>query len=493
MNTARLAVIDIGSNAIRLVVYAGSLRAPMPIYNEKARVSLGACLATDRNIDEATMQRALAAIARFHTLARAMDVDNLRVVATAATREATNGQELVARADSLGIRVEILDGPTEAYVAGLGILSEHPDADGYVGDLGGGSLELVRVEKGQISQRVSLPFGTLRLGAFPNLEFKDIAARLKTALRENSKSDDFPIVKGLPFFMVGGAWRAFARMHIHHQQFPLSVLSNYAMPPTAPADLLELSKSVDYLAEKKVVPSARIETLSSAVALLGGIVHLLKTSTLITSTSGLREGLLYDRLTASERKRDPFIEAARHEGARLTRFRFHGDALADWIAPLFVDESPRLARLRRIACLLGDTAWNVTPEYRGDVALSLALDGNWPGATTEERAILAAALLAIHDHRRSPSGLLDKFAAPEQLKMALHWGLAIRLAYRLDGGTGSALADTALVPKGDRLGLSLSKISKRLYSGSVERRLQQLATALGFAQCGIDTDARNIV
>ncbi len=480
MSGTRQAVIDIGSNTIRLVVYAGALRAPMPIYNEKSRVNLGECLANTGSIDGPAMDKALSAVARFHALARSMDIDNLRVVATAATREASNGDALVAKAESMGIRIEVIDGETEAHVAGLGIISEHPDANGYVGDLGGGSLELVRVRNGEIGHRISLPYGTLRIKGLEELPFKDIAQRLEDALARAMAPAEFAIEKGLPFFLVGGAWRAFARMHIHHNDYPLSVLSNYTMPPTAPTDFFAHSRDVSYLIENKVIPTGRIESLPPAVALLGGLARLLKPSALITSTSGMREGLLFDRLSASERARDPLIEAARHEGERLARFRFHGDVLADWIAPLFAKEGPHNDRLRRVACLLSDTAWNVTPDYRGDVAISLALDGNWPGATTEDRAIIAAALLAVHDHRRSPAPLLHRLADPEKLKMALHWGLAIRLAYRLDGGTGAALSDAALQEKDGSLCLTLSQKSMRLRSASVESRLEQLGTALGF-------------
>jgi exopolyphosphatase / guanosine-5'-triphosphate,3'-diphosphate pyrophosphatase len=487
MNGTRQAVIDIGSNAIRLVVYAGSARAPMPIYNEKSRVSLGTCLPNGGRIDNETMEHALAAIARLHTLARSMDVDTLRIVATAATREASNGAELVARANAMGIRVEILDGLTEAYVAGLGIVSEHPDADGYVGDLGGGSLELVRINSGEVGERISLPFGTLRIGAMAEQSPKDIVHALKEGLAEAGVAKSFPIEPSLPFFLVGGSWRALARLHIHVSQFPLAVLSNYTMPPTAPAELLEVSKDRKYLTDSKIVPAARVESLPGATAILSGLVKLLKPAALITSTAGLREGLLFDRLSAADRRLDPFVEAARFEGARLARFRFHGDAIADWIDPLFEDQGPAMARVRRIACLLADTAWNMTPEYRGDMALTLALDGAWPGASTEDRAILASALIAVHSSKRFPADLLDRLAPAEKLKQAASWGVAIRLAQRLDGGTGTALSDTKLRGQDDVLELTLSRLSERLRSESVARRLQRLGDVIGFRATRIVT------
>jgi exopolyphosphatase / guanosine-5'-triphosphate,3'-diphosphate pyrophosphatase len=479
MSGIRQAVVDIGSNAIRLVVYAGSRRAPIPIYNEKSRVSLGAGLAKDGRIDEITMQAALAAIGRLHALARAMDVDSLRVVATAATREAVNGHELVSRAANLGINIEILDGLKEAYIAGLGVLSDHPHANGYVGDLGGGSLELARICNGEIGARISLPLGTMRIGAMANETPKEIAQQLKKAIAKANPAADLPIDEGLPFFMVGGSWRALARLHIHVSDFPLAVIANYRMSPEAASELTPIAHDKIYLADTRVVPAARIETLGRATALLAGITRLLKPSELITSTAGLREGLLFDALPRSERMLDPLIEAARHEGARLARFRFHGDAIADWIAPLFDTGNVHAAKLRRAACLLADTAWNMTPEYRGDVALTLALDGSWPGVTGQDRAILAATLLAVHGNKRSPADVLGRLAPTDMLVEAGRWGTAIRLAQRLDGGTGAALPDTRLVLAGDELQLHLSGAAKSLRSESVERRLQRLAEALG--------------
>jgi exopolyphosphatase / guanosine-5'-triphosphate,3'-diphosphate pyrophosphatase len=485
MTGVRQAVIDIGSNAIRLVVYAGAKRAPMPIYNEKSRAGLGACLSTGGKIDAATMDQAIGAIARFHTLARAMDVETLRVVATAAVREAINGQELVSRTAAMGIRVEILDGPTEAYIAGLGILSEHSDANGYVGDLGGGSLELARIVDGEIGARLSLPFGSLRIGDMVNQSPKDISMSLKKAIEECGGADHFPIDRDLPFYLIGGSWRALARLHIHVSEFPLAILSNYVMPPTAPVELLAMTLNRKHLSDNKIVPTARIDALPGATALLSGIVRLLKPSTLVTSTSGLREGLLYDMLSATERKLDPFVEAAGFEGARLARFRFHGTALAKWTAPIFAVQGPEMARLRLIACMLADTAWNITPEYRADVALNLGLEGSWPGASTKDRAMLAAALVAVYDNKRSPIELLNQLASPDMIQQAHGWGLAIRLAQRLDGGTGAALADSQLVVKDGVLELHLTRIAERLQSDSVARRLQRLGDALGFSATNI--------
>ncbi len=480
MKSIRQAVIDIGSNTVRLVVYAGLPRSPMPIYNEKSRVALGACLAGDGVISDATMAKALAALARFETLARSMKVDTLRVVATAATREAKIGHKLVEGAAALGIRVDVLDGETEATAAGLGVLSDNPNANGYVGDLGGGSLELIRVADGKLGERVSLPLGTLRHDVLKGKSTKQITQLLRDDITALNGDDGFPIEAGLPFYMIGGSWRTFARLHMHDVGYPLTILSNYQMPADSPTRLMPLVNNPVALAQTKVVASARVAALPGATALLAGVVKLLEPSELVTSIYGLREGLLFDQLSEAERQQDPLISATRFEGERLARFPFHGDALADWIAPVFAGQSEGDARLCRAACLLSDSVWNVNPEYRADHALDLALDGSWPGVVASDRAIIAAALWTVHAGKRTLPEMLGGLAKPGVLAQAVIWGLAIRLAQRLDGGTGGALADSRIEGDDNVLRLRLSRQAVRLRSNSVQRRLQALGEALGY-------------
>jgi exopolyphosphatase/guanosine-5'-triphosphate,3'-diphosphate pyrophosphatase len=485
MRAVRQAVIDIGSNTIRLVVYAGWPRAPLPIYNEKSRVKLGACLAGNGEIDKATMKKALAALARFETLARTMQVDSLRVVATAATREAKNGHELVEKAAALGINVEVLDGDAEATAAGYGVLSDNPLANGYVGDLGGGSLELIRISDGKLGARVSLPLGTLRHDILTGKSPKQITQMLRNDIAKAMGKRAFPMETGLPFYMIGGSWRSFARLHMHATGYPLTILSNYEMLPEVPETLAPLVQDRDALIQSNVVAAGRIAELPGAAALLGGIVGLLKPRKLVTSIYGLREGLLYEQLTPAERKQDPLIASARFEGERLGRFPFHGDALADWIAPVFAGQSAHDARLCRAACLLSDSVWNVNPEYRADHALGLALDGSWPGVSASDRAVIAAALWTVHAGKRTLPEMLPALAKPGALAQAVIWGLAIRLAHRLDGGTGGALADSRIDSDGATLKLHLRGSAVRLQSNSVLRRLQALGEALGHAQAEV--------
>lgn len=159
----RSAIIDIGSNSVRLVVYDGPRRIPFILFNEKVMAGLGASLGKTGMIEPGAMKRSLAALARYKHLCEEMGVAALRCVATAAVRDASNGREFLVRAKALGLEVELLSGAQEGAASGYGVISAIPNANGIVGDLGGGSLELVRVRDGEVHDIMSLPLGVLRL------------------------------------------------------------------------------------------------------------------------------------------------------------------------------------------------------------------------------------------------------------------------------------------------------------------------------------------
>lgn len=474
----RTAIIDIGSNSVRLVVYQGPPRLPAILFNEKVMAGLGRGLAATGAIDPTSLGKAQVALARFASLAREMGVTTLRTVATAAVRDAANGGELIACAESLGLDVELLSGEQEAKAAGEGVLSAIPDADGIVGDLGGGSLELVRVRDGGVEDRVSFPLGVLRIPALREKGSKAFE-RLIGRLIEEAGWEGHG--RGLPFYLVGGSWRALARLDMTLADYPLPIIHHYELTPL---DILRLSRTIPHLSkarlrEVKGLSSSRAATLADATALLSVLLKHLGSSTTVVSAFGLREGLLYGGLDAKTRALDPLIVAAREEGRLLGRFPEHGDLLESWIAPLFAGEATAEARLRHAACLLADVGWRANPEFRAERGVEIALHGNWVGIDAEARAMLAQAL-----HTSLGGGLdvpspLAELASPAQLKLATSWGLAIRLGQRLSGGLAGPLERTGLVLDDTRLGLEMLEADRGFYGEAVERRHATLATALG--------------
>lgn len=468
------AVIDIGSNAIRLVVYGGPPRAPMPIYNEKARLSLGDSVSKTGSIKSEILEQALAALVRFKSLTQAMKVGELRVVATEATRRAKNGGDFLLRAAKAGVPIDLISGEEEARASALGVICDMPWATGYVADQGGGSLELAQIVAGEPRQPVSMPFGTIPLTSAGNCNPKPLARDIEEQLDEEGT---FKIAKGLPLHLVGGAWRTLAQLHMQVTDYPLTILSNYAMPANAADILANVVADKAAMEQSGVVSAARLPFMPAALATMEALVRIFRPSEVIVSVYGLREGLLFDRLNAEAKTEDPLIAAARHEGARLSRFAYHGDGIANWIAPLFQDDPAQLRRLRDAVCLLADSAWNSHPEYRAEHAAELALEGNWPGVTASDRAIMASGLYAAYGGRKPRPPLLSLLAPGELLERATLWGLAVRLAQRLDGGTGFGLEGATLKRGANGISLDYAPSLQHLDSSTVRRRLKHLNEA----------------
>lgn len=474
----RRAIIDIGSNSVRLVVYDGPARAPFVQFNEKVTAGLGAGLSTSGRIDDAAMQRGIDALMRFSTLAGAMDVTELHCIATAAVRDAENGQEFIARARAeAGLDVELLSGEEEARASGCGVIGSMMDADGIVADLGGGSLELARVQKGDVRKVISLPLGVLRL---PAIRDRGNGALAKHVAAAFGRTDWKEAGKGLPLYLVGGSWRALAHLDMQLSNFPLPVIHQYRMDAARAAYLVRVTAQMGRARLKKIptISSARAATLGHASALLAVLVREVGSSELIISAHGLREGLLFDRLPAAERALDPLLVAAEAEGEAQGRFPGHGALIDAWITPLFQNDPPEWVRLRRAACLLGDVAWRANPDFRAERGVEFALHGNWVGIDGYGRAMLAQAL---HSNFGGGAGLapgLDRLADGEALARAAQWGLAIRLAQRLSGGVAAPLERTSLSHAGEHILLTLDRSHAALRGETVDRRLKNLGQAM---------------
>ena len=300
-----------------------------------------------------------------------MKVKRVSVLATAAIRDAKDGAEFVREVDRIGFDCEVLSAGAEARLAGEGVLSAIPDADGIVGDLGGGSLELVDVRKGRASRGISLPLGVLRLSASRSGE-REARGELRAALKKSGLRERG---KGRGFYMVGGSWRALARIDMFATDYPLPITHEYRI---APDHVRELRRMADLPEPKwsKAAAPARLASAPVAAMMLDLLVRELEPDEIVVSTFGIREGLLYSELKPGVRRIDPLIEAAREAGGGEHRFGQHGALLDDWIAPLF-DDTAAMRRLRLASCLLADVAWQANPGFRADRGVEMALHGNW--------------------------------------------------------------------------------------------------------------------
>ena len=474
--TLPIGIIDIGSNSIRLVIYEGEGRIPSILFNEKIMAGLGKGLGKTGLLDAQAVERSLHALARFRRLAVDMGVVKLRTVATAAVRDASNGADFMARLAEIGLPVELLPGTAEASLAGHGVLAAIPEADGIVGDLGGGSLELIGVGGGEVSKGVSIPFGVLRVAQMKLGSARALDRALAKALAKTGWQGS---AEGKPFYMVGGSWRALARLHQMLTDYPLPIVHHYVMAPSEAQRLVRALGQLDPKRLKGVagISSSRVSSLGDAAMLLASLARCLKPSTLIVSAYGLREGLLHSALPEPVRLLDPLIEAAREEGVRQGRFPEHGDLLDRWIAPLFAGESPQHARLRHAACLLADVGWRAHPDFRAERGLDVALHGNWVAIDATGRAMLGQALFT-HFGGEGVCPIVNQLIGYDLAAKAVQWGLAMRLGQRLSGGVPEPLESSSLAIENATVLLTLRGEDAALYGEAVERRHKLLADSL---------------
>jgi exopolyphosphatase / guanosine-5'-triphosphate,3'-diphosphate pyrophosphatase len=484
----RIGVIDLGSNSLRLVVFERLGAAVFPLFNEKVMCGLGRGIASTGRLNPEGVALALVNLRRFVAFARAIAVDHLAVLATAAVRDASDGEAFAAEVErQCRVQVKIIDGAEEARLSAAGVLAGIPDADGIVADLGGGSVELVRVGPGtppsggtgEIDEGISLPLGPLRLA-----EFSDRAKGLsETVERALAGASVVRAAAGRKLYLVGGAARAIARLHMEHTQYPLHIIHRYTISRREAEGFLDIigRQSRKSLERITTISRRRLDVVPLAALVLRKLITLAGPQSVVFSALGLREGYAYGLVPAEERIPDPLIAGYMVVGRRQSRFRLNGDLLQQWTSPLFGDLSEAVRRRHRAACWLSDLAWSEHPDYRAKQAYIRSLTLPFAGSTHPDRVFVATALHARYggsaeDPVKEPTQrLLDERATNEARTL----GLALRLAYTLCPGSIELLAELGLGHSGNTLTLNVPLGSSLFVGETVQRRLDAVARSLG--------------
>ncbi|MDB5364579.1 MAG: Ppx, partial [Rhodospirillales bacterium] len=353
-----------------------------------------------------------------------------------------------------------------------------PEADGLMADMGGGSVELVRLEKGHVGKRVSRPLGPFRLMAIDGG---------RDAVRKaiDAQLSDLPWLKeakGKDFYAVGGAFRAFAKVHMEQVHHPLHIIHHYAIDAKAAVEFAQLlsKQSRSSLEQATTISRRRAEALPYAALVIERLLKQIEPKRLVFSAYGLREGILYDRLPPSQRPADPLLDACLEMADRSSRFG-DPDSLIDWTRPIWPPElPPSRGRLYHAACLLSDMAWLEHPDYRALHAYLRTLRVPFGGLDHFGRAFLALTLYVRYGGKPDdPMVVAAQQLLPEDArKHATILGLALRLALTMTGGTPRLLDRTALKLGHKTLTLELSGDSANLVADTVTRRLEALAKAL---------------
>jgi exopolyphosphatase/guanosine-5'-triphosphate,3'-diphosphate pyrophosphatase len=478
-----LAVVDVGSNSVRLVLYRQEGRALWPVFNEKVLAGLGQGVAKTGRLSSEGVVQALAALRRFKAVLDGAKPDRIHAVATAAVRDAGDGQAFVDRILSeTGLAVRILTGEEEARLSALGVVAGQPDAAGVVADLGGSSLELIRLDNGQPGPGFTLPLGPFALGA--GGEFDPGAVR-KTAQKRLSKLQ-LPAARTL--YAVGGAWRNLGILHMRMTDYPLHIVHQYCLSAVEAHEAAHLiaHQSRASLERMGGMSKKRAETLPYAALVLEALIERLGVERVVLSAYGLREGVLFDAMDERLRALDPLIEGCAALGARLGASERIGPALERWLEPFWealppVFEETRGRIVLEAGCRLADIGARLHPDHRPDLAYEQVLRSPAAGQTHAERAFLAVAAYCRHTAQGLPPSTheLSRVLTIEQIERARAFGLAMRLGCDLSGRSPELLAASTLAVTPDTVVLSARNSHVDLLLGEqTGRRLAALGGAL---------------
>jgi exopolyphosphatase/guanosine-5'-triphosphate,3'-diphosphate pyrophosphatase len=475
------AVVDIGSNSVRLVIYESLSRAPAVVHNEKAICAIGRDMVSRRQLHDEGIRLALEALARFRILADAHCVGLREAVATAAARDAVNGQDFVARAESAwGGPIRILSGEQEARIAAQGVLAGIPDADGLVADLGGGSLDMVTVKNGESGNALTLPFGPLRLIDLAEGDPERARDIVRKGLEE---TNSLGALSGRSLYAVGGVWRSFAHVDMEDSRYPLHVLHNYSIPASRAIKLCRVlarlsRRSFDAM---RSVSRRRAEALPYGAVVLEELLLATGLERVVLSAYGLREGLVFGQLKTAERARDPLIAFAESTNVRASRTPAHAHEMFDWLGPLFSGETAASRRIRLASCLFADIGWRRHPEDRAPGSFDQVLTAPFAGADHKSRVLIATAVLHRYtgESGLAPDNPLRGLLDPADTAFALRLGLAMRLALALSGSAAGELAHYSLRTTDSRVLLEIPPGRAQMAGEPVLKRLKVLASSFG--------------
>ena len=485
-----IAVVDIGSNTVRLVIYDGGVRTPFALFNEKIDCGLGRSLTDNGSLPSDSVEHALKALKRFRALCQRFKANRPHVLATAAVRDASDGPDFIARAEeAIGAKVKLLTGEHEAELALNAIHMGFVNPDGICGDMGGGSLELVRVSHGEAHTPVSLQLGGLRMIDRSNCKL----ATARSIIRDDLSGIDW-LASGTnsSFYAIGGTWRVLARLHMDYADVPIRMVQGYRVKASDMIAfcglILEKDPEIAALIETTKVSQTRLETLPYGASLMRELIKKIAPADIRFSAYGIREGLLYSFLTTEQKAKDPLLAFCEDFARVRSRSYDYAIELCDWTDRIFkaadVTESASQRRLRYAACLLCDVEWRAQREHRGELALHCVAHAPAVGIDDKERLCLALTVYHCHTNkdanRKSDlSALLHTRMLKEDYVSARRVAAAVRTAHMLSAGLTGVIGDVAVTCKNGTLTLGIPAAHADLNGKQLEKYLSTLAKRLG--------------
>jgi len=288
----RLGVIDIGYNAIRASVYEDDSLGASEIFSNKFKNDVLNLIAhDDLNIKHQTYL----CLQYILHIFKQTNVSKIKCVATAVLRHHPRAEEFIRHIkDKYNIDIEVISGEKEARLSALGLLTATNNADGIAADLGGGSLELIEIQKNKIGHLKSLDIGTKVISS-KNLAEVELISDL---IRKEYGTDTYENL-----YLIGGALRFICRLYIEIAGYPLNNLHNLAISKTDFLDYLDKIQKPNSISK-----SSRTRLNANAMIVARAMIEVFEPKNILVSTFGLKEGVRLDNMPEEERLKDIVLE-----------------------------------------------------------------------------------------------------------------------------------------------------------------------------------------
>ena len=468
----KIAVIDIGSNSCRMVIYERSGAALIPYFNEKTMAGLGRDLSQTGRLSPSGQALALKTFHRFRAITSSLSIKDIRAVATAAVREAGDGPAFKAQAEAiLGVPVKVLSGADEGHMSALGVTAGFISPQGLIADLGGTSME-IRPVKGSKSGE-SFLLGPLARADDVNLSY---SKRLKEITKILNDSQ-FKLKGGdSQLFAVGGAWRNVAAVHMMLRNYPLRVPHGYSMTVKDVDDVIEaaeLAESDKHTRELLMgVSKRRFDTLPHAALLLKALMQQIESKEVVFSAFGLRDGVAAEGVGVDGAI--GLLDAVPLFLRSSPQSLAFGRELYSFIHP-FSDFFKRRETVLRAICMMADAGARMHADHRAQLVFEQILRAPLPSLSHSERLFAAYAAASRYTFKYREDPHYARLLSMRAKRRAKVLGTAMRLASVYSGRSGPILETARLTVTDKTLCMHVQHDFRDLVSETVERRLAQLA------------------
>jgi len=295
------AVIDIGSNSVRMAVFKKTSRFGFYLLREeksKVRISEGA-YEHNGELQDFAINRAINALKEFLLIAKSLKARKILCVATSAVRDAPNRADFIKRVkDELNLKIKVIDGDKEAFFGGVAAANLLYEKNGVTIDIGGGSTEFAKIVNKKVEETISLKLGTVRLKEL-FFDKDDIEGARKYINNELSKLGK--IFESKKIFGIGGTIRALSQVIMQKIEYPIDILHGFTYEVDKHLEFLEkLIKMKDEQLLKIGVKPERLDVIRPGTLIFIEALKYLKAKEVITSGVGVREGVFLTDLLRND-------------------------------------------------------------------------------------------------------------------------------------------------------------------------------------------------